>query len=161
MSGFFYTTGAGAMDALALAAICIFGLAAGAPATRLLSAAMAVSFLLERTAMALIPEPGLYLAFISVQFFAMLFVLFAVPGRLALPFASLQYGNCAISILPLAGAMSFVTSATLVTVAFYLQLLIILAGGLDGLGLRRSRSDRGLRTLSPDQGLPPIRERRP
>lgn len=134
MSGFFYTTGAGAADFAALVIVAALGVTFGLRYIKALSLTMCAVFLLERTALHFTSDKLLMLATCAASFSGIVYIGLNYRNRTAISFAVLYALKMAAYTLHLVGALSFGSMTAWATVAVYAQLLLILGGAANGSG---------------------------
>jgi hypothetical protein len=144
LSSFFYTTDAGFVDFIAVMSCGAIGLAAGSKNTRVLALAIIYTFLMARAVMLM----GNPISIAAGQSIAELAAFFAVlrftTGNAARAFAALYVADFAVYAAFAASLMSFDAMGAASTVVLYLQLFLLIGGGIhDGiLRLAGSRSGR-------------------
>ena len=139
---FFYSSLGGAIDALAMAVIClavlVFGTARGRiAAASVLAVYLADRFIMWNAAVAMWPVYGAV-----VEFVALLAILNVVPGLLGRAMAALFTIKIAIYAMLLAGFVNLAFMENMVTVAVYLQLIVVLTGVSGGGYFKRLWPDR-------------------
>jgi hypothetical protein len=136
---FFYTSMAGAVDALALAFVAGLALVFGRARGRIFAAAMLGVFMVHRALLTTDSIPIMMAIGGLADFAAMLVVLLLVPNVWGRVMAFLFALKIAAYVNLMAGHVSFDAMATISTVLVYFQLLLILAAVPHGGFWRRVR----------------------
>ena len=126
---FFFTTPAGAVDFYVVVAMALFGLWRGSD-TALACLVLLAVFIADRAILRLMPVPEATLIWAAAQTVGALVILwFAQSGAVKAAAALYILKIAALGALA-TGSTLFSTTANLLTVVFYLQVLFILAGAI-------------------------------
>ena len=126
---FFWTTAAGAVDALAIAAVTLITVVFGNRDTRRFSGAIVAVFLANRAGLYWgLPIEALMFSAALADFFAMAGILMAVPDWRSRVIAFAFTAKIAVYIILLFGFVGFGTMAAATTLATWFQLVVILSG---------------------------------
>ena len=136
MSGFLWTTTAGMVDFIILAMVAGLRLVWGPSDARWIAGVLLAAFLANRTALALVSEPAFGLCVTGIAFGAMAWTRAVSDSRAAKAVSVLWAMQTAIFVGLAMNAITFETMAACVTVAAYLQLVILaFTGPVNGMAL--------------------------
>lgn len=142
---FFYTTGAGAIDALCIAVVCSLALYFGQPNTRAMALSVIAVFVSARLAMLGGITNTTMIIQATVEFIVMfLWVFSPAQGTIHRAFATLFIVDALIYTATANGDISFYQMALASTVVLYLQLLLIIGEGAQDGMVRLARRNTGI-----------------
>jgi hypothetical protein len=125
---FFYHSTAGAIDLVALIAICGLAMGIGSYRSRMMASAMLAVFLIDRILLWAVAEIAQMMLGSLAEFMAMLAMLGLVKGRVGRAMAILFACKIGLYTSVLMGGMGFETMTAAVTVVCFLQLILIMIG---------------------------------
>jgi hypothetical protein len=125
---FFYHSTAGAIDLIALIAICGLALGIGSHRSRMMALAMLAVFLIDRILLWAVAEPVQMMLGSLAEFTAMLAMLWLVKGRVGRAMAILFACKIGLYTSVLMGGVEFETMTAAIAVVCFLQLILIMIG---------------------------------